>query len=121
MKVGLIPLSFALLASVSVGRVPPPGLQAIDVSIDDTDDNWPMTVGDDSPWGSRVETDDMLIGWSERNNRAFQLRWHNNLDDLSDFLCDHLGKRVYIWVENFRNDEGYVLRVPVGNDPDGLC
>lgn len=107
----------ALLA-ISAAHVAPDGLLGIDVVIDDSQDDWPMTVGPDSPWGSRVETGDMLIGWSKRPKRDFELRWHKDLDDLADFLCDNVDEDVYLLVENHRNDEGIVLKVPVTDEND---
>lgn len=113
----------ALLPKEAVGchlKASPPGLQAAGIGANDGQDDWPINVESGSPWGARIETDDKLIGWSDRQKRNFELRWNNQLDDFSDFICDHIGEKIYLLVENHRNDEALIVRVKA-TDHDDWC
>jgi len=122
-KVGLLALILATHAFLAVGAahtdrnaVSNDGLRAVGITMDD---NFRITgITDDSDWSGKVEIGDTMIAWSDRRNSHYQFNWENHLDDLGDFLCEHDGDDVYIWVENHRDNEGYLLRVSVEDDDD---
>ena len=62
----------------------------------------------------------MLVGWSDRRRRNWEFRWNNDVEDFGDFVCDHVGRQIFIMVEDNGRGEGGIFKLPV-TDPNGYC